>query len=171
MTSPWSARVSQQITVQDGITQKLTVVVSDESRLSFPLWFFRRNRLIARLRIPSRFGPMVASFNIDSGSEVKNGGSETVDETRGAWDWSLDLRSTSCDLRAASLDPRPGGGGFFSSFGVLGRLGRSWCPVSFLDAIHFVFVMSSRATGNTGTNGCWNATLTQPRQFRPDGMN
>ena len=40
------------------------MVVSDESRLSFPLWFFRRNRLIARLRIPSRFVAEMVCYRI-----------------------------------------------------------------------------------------------------------
>ena len=39
------------------------------------------------------------------------------------------------------------------------------------DLIHFVFAISSRATGRTGTSGCWNAILTHPRQLRPLGMN
>ena len=53
--------------------------------------------------------------------------------------------------------------------GVVGRLWLSeWCVLALT---HLVFAMSSRATGRTGTRGCWNAILTHPFQFFPDGMN
>lgn len=142
--------------------------VSEASRLSFPLCF-RLNKLIARLRMPSRFGPIVAfSSGMDTGSDVKKGGSDIVEGMRCDSSRSLDLRA-STDFRDVSLDAVVGLLRLFSSLGVLGRLGLS-C-VSFLDAIHLVLLISSRATGSTGTKGCWKATFTQPRQLRPDGMN
>ena len=168
----------------DALTLVVGVVSVDDSKLSLlvllvwlsfaPWLLFRLNKLIARLRTPpSRFGPIVASRAacMLSGSDVRNAGASGRIPTAGRWPSrrSLDRRPASLLASRAAADGRLCAD--LSSLGVLGRLGRSECVVSFLDAIHFVFVISSRATGSTGTSGCWNATLTQPRQLRPDGMN
>ena len=140
------------------------------SLLSFAPWLLLRlNKLIARVRIPlPRFGPTVASGRMLSGSDVRNAGASGSIGTGGVDVDGRWLSNSSRDLRPAAsnalLVPA------LSNRGVCGRFGRS-CVESFLDAIHFVFVISSRATGSTGTSGCWNATLTHPRQFRPEGMN
>lgn len=138
--------------------------MSEEATLSWLCVCFRLNRLIARVRIP---GLGFLGARIVSGSDVKKGGSEIMCGSGGLIVVSFDFREGSL----AAVEPlRCKPPIDESSLGVVGRVGRS-CPVSLFDAIHFVFVISSRATGSTGTSGCWNATLTQPRQFRPEGMN
>lgn len=59
-----------------------------------------------------------------------------------------------------------------SSVAIFPRLeGRRSSCVAPLEAINFVLEKSSRATGRTGTSGCWNAIRTQPFHVRSVGMN